>query len=100
MRQAAVGHGETPRFCVAGALKRGLGRMQSVQALEIVGQTDQSPLTRSIGQTTQRELAEAQHLLDDANNRFDRGFAQAIESIADAGTEFVGHFFFGGSIFG
>ena len=71
-----------------------------MQTFEIVGQTDQSPFASSVGQTSKRELAEVQHLLDDANDRFHRGFAQAVEGIANLGTELVGHFLFGGSIFG
>ena len=85
-------------FWYGGALKQDLGRLQGVQALEIVGQTDQSPLASSVVQVPKRKLAEAQHFLDDANHRFHRGFAQAVERITDVGTELVGHFLLGGSI--
>ncbi len=74
--------------------------MQDMQTLEIVGQTDQGPLASEVDQTPKGELAEAQHLLDDANDRFNRRLAQAIEAIADVGAELVGHYFYGGSILG
>jgi hypothetical protein len=43
-----------------------------MEVLEIEGQTDQTPLTRSSLCATQGELAEAQHLFDDPDHRFDR----------------------------
>src|SRR6266700_5653684 len=42
-----------------------------MEALEIERQTDQAPLARRRRDPTQGELAEAQHLLDDADHRFD-----------------------------
>ena len=68
-----------------------LASQQHVQSFEIEGQTDQAPLARRGRQIAQRELAEAQHFLDDANHRFDRAFAQAIDRLPDVRLEFVGH---------
>ncbi len=52
-----------------------------MEALEIEGQTNQAPLTGSLD-TSQRELAEAEHLLDDADYRFDGAFACAVDGFA------------------
>ncbi len=46
-----------------------------MEALEIERQTDQTPLARRRLDTPQGELAKAEHLLDDADHRFDRAFA-------------------------
>src|SRR5258708_39382290 len=62
-----------------------------MEALEIEGQTDQTPLTCCCLDTSQRELAEAQHLFDDANHRFDSTFACSIDRFAQGGSELVGH---------
>src|SRR5260221_5326151 len=62
-----------------------------MEALEIEGQTDQTPLTCCCLDTSQRELAEAQHLFDDANHRFDGTFACSIDRFAQGGSELVGH---------
>ena len=52
-----------------------------MEALEIEGQTDQAPL-ESFGQfTAQGELAEAQHLLDDADHRFDGALHCSIKNL-------------------
>ena len=40
-----------------------------MEALEIESQTDQTPLTSSGLNTSQGELAKAEHLFDDANHR-------------------------------
>ena len=42
-----------------------------MEALQIESQTDQTPLASSSLGPTERELAEAQHLLDNADHRFD-----------------------------
>jgi hypothetical protein len=39
-----------------------------MEAIEIEGQTDQTPLTSCRLDTSQRELAEAMHLFDDADH--------------------------------
>src|SRR6266852_2758896 len=62
-----------------------------MEALEVESQTDQTPLTGSGLDPSQGELAEAQHLLDDADHRFDRAFACAIDRFAQRGPELVGH---------
>ncbi len=46
-----------------------------MEALEIEHQTDQAPLESLRLNPTQGELAEAKHLLDDAEHRFDGAFA-------------------------
>src|SRR5260370_25185747 len=63
-----------------------------MEALEIEGQTDQAPLTSDRLDTSQRELAEAEHLLDDAGHRFDGAFACAVDPFAQRRPELVGHF--------
>ena len=62
-----------------------------MEALKIESQTDQTPLeSRSLG-STQRELAEAQHLLDNADHRFDGAFASPVDGFAYRCLELVGH---------
>src|SRR5207237_1523763 len=55
---------------------------EGMEALEIERQTDQAPLARRRRDPTQGELAEAQHLFDDADYRFDRAFAYPIDRFA------------------
>src|SRR5437016_12501919 len=62
-----------------------------MEALEIEGQTDQTPLARCRRDPTQGELAEAEHLFDDADYRFDRAFAYPIDRFAQRGSQLVGH---------
>src|SRR2546421_6737711 len=62
-----------------------------MEALEIERQTDQAPLARRRRDPTQGELAEAKYLLDDADHRFDRAFACAVDRFAQRGSELVGH---------
>ena len=50
--------------------------------LQVVGQTDQAPLTSRCQQASQRKLAEPQYLFDDADDRFHGRFAQAIDLLA------------------
>src|SRR5712691_11818337 len=66
-----------------------------MEALEIEGQTDQAALTSGRLETAQRELAEAEHLLDDADHRFDGAFACAVDRFAQRRPELVGHFHLG-----
>ena len=63
-----------------------------MEALEIERQTDQTPLARRRLDTPQGELAKAEHLLDDADHRFDRAFACPVDGFAQRGPELVGHF--------
>src|SRR5258706_11629576 len=65
---------------------------QGMQPLQIERQTDQTPLASSGMLATQRELAKAQHFLNNANHRLDRAFAQAINRFPNRGLELVGHF--------
>jgi len=53
-----------------------------MEALEIEGQTDQTPLASRRQFPAQGELAKAQHLLDDADHRFNRTFACAVDGFA------------------
>src|SRR5258708_13106584 len=62
-----------------------------MEALEIERQTDQAPLASGRQDSTQRELAEAQHLLDDADYRFDGTLACAIDRFAQRCSELVRH---------
>jgi hypothetical protein len=62
-----------------------------MQAFEVPGQTDQTPLTRRCGQAAQRKLAKAQHLLDDTNDWFDGTFALAVNRSTDVSLQFIGH---------
>ena len=56
-----------------------------MEALEIEGQTDQAPLASGGQFTAQGELAEAQHLLDDADHQFDGAFACPVDRFAQRG---------------
>src|SRR5260370_34247894 len=69
-----------------------------MEAFEIESQTDQIPLTGSSLCTTQRELAEAQHLLDDPDHRFNGAFACPIDRFAHCRFELVGHLDLGARI--
>jgi len=71
-----------------------------VKAFEVEGQTNQTPLTSRCSGPAQRELAKAQHLLDDPDHRFDGGFARPIDRFAQGGLEFVRHFHLGARILG
>jgi hypothetical protein len=62
-----------------------------MEVLEIELQTDQAPLASGRQDPTQGELTEAQHLLDDADHRFDSTFACAIDRFAYRCPELVRH---------
>src|SRR5205807_6229500 len=62
-----------------------------MEALQIESQTDQTPLASSSLGPTERELAEAQHLLDDADHRFDGAFASPVDGFAQCCLKLVGH---------
>ena len=53
-----------------------------MEALQIESQTDQTPLASRRQFPAQGELAKAQHLLDDADHRFNRAFACAVDGFA------------------
>ncbi len=55
-----------------------------MQPLQIERQADQTPLATSGLLAAQRELAEAQHFLNNADHRLDRAFAQAINPFPTA----------------
>ena len=67
------------------AVALGLGPKDGMEALQIESQTDQTPLASRRLRATQGELAEAQHLLDDADHRFDGVLACAIDRFAQGG---------------
>ena len=87
---------------VSKSRERGLGLAahQHVHPFQIVGQAHQTPFPDHRHQAPQRELPKAQRFLDDANDRFHRGFAQAVDDLADVGLEFVGHLDDGAGILG
>jgi hypothetical protein len=62
-----------------------------MEALEIESQTDQTPLASRCLGTAQGELAEAQHLFDDPDHRFDGTLARSIDRFAQRRLELVGH---------
>ena len=62
-----------------------------MEALEIEGQTDQTPLARRRRDPPQGELAEAEDLFDDAEHRFDCAFACPVDGFAQRGSQLVGH---------
>lgn len=57
-----------PRLCV-----------QDVHTLQIESQTNQASFACDSCQAAQRELSEAQDLLDDPDDGFDRTLAQAVD---------------------
>src|SRR5262245_26868603 len=69
-----------------------------MQALQIERQTDQAPLTSGCLLAAQRELTEAHHLFDDADDWLDRAFAQAIDRLSNRSFELVGHLHLGTGI--
>jgi hypothetical protein len=83
-----------------GAITPLSSKLQGMQSFQIVGQTNQGPLATSSEQATQGKLTEAQRFLDDANDRLNRRFAQAVDAFADGGPQLVGHEFFGRSLLG
>src|SRR5258708_21411590 len=71
-----------------------------MEALEIESQTDQTPLASRRLDPTQGELAEAQHLFDDPDHRFDGAFACPIDRFAQHRPELVRHLDLGACILG
>ncbi len=71
-----------------------------MEALQMESQTDQTPLASRRQFSAQRELAEAEHLLDDADHRFDGAFACAVDGFAQGSPELVGHLHLGTRLFG
>src|SRR6266496_5998058 len=69
-----------------------------MEALEIEGQTDQAPLASRRLSTTQRELAETQHLFDNFDDRFDGAFASPIDRFAHRCLELVRHVYLGACV--
>ena len=66
-----------------------------MEAFEIESQTDQTPLASRRRCPAQGELAEAQHLFDDPDHRFDGAFACPVDRFAQGGLELVRHFHLG-----
>src|SRR5258708_3307860 len=82
------------------AVTLGLGPEDGMEALEIESQTDQAPLASRRQFPAQGELTEAEHLLDDADHRFDGTFACAVDGFAQGGLELVGHLDLGTGVHG
>src|SRR5260370_30974006 len=71
-----------------------------MEALEIESQTSKTRLVSRCVDTAQGELAKAQHLLDDADHRFNRAFACAVDGFAQRRPELVGHLDLGTRVLG
>jgi len=71
-----------------------------MEALKIESQTDQAPFAGGGQFPAQGELAGAQHLLDDADHRFNGAFARPVDRFAQRGLEFVGHLDLGTRVLG
>ncbi len=67
------------------AVAHRLGPEDGMEALQIESQTDQTPLASRRQFPAQRALAEAYHLLDDPEHRFNRAFACAVDGFAQGG---------------
>ena len=80
--------------------QRELMAQQNMQSFQVERQADQTPFPRSGDQTPQRELAEAQHLFDNANHGLDRAFAQTIDGFANVCLKLVSHLDHGAGIVG
>src|SRR5947209_18897879 len=70
-----------------------------MEALEIESQTDQTPLAGGRLDTSQGELAEAEHLLDDPDHRFNRVLARPVDRFPQCRLELVGHLDLGTRVF-
>src|SRR4029453_5870510 len=62
-----------------------------MQTLQVECDTYQTPFASGGPQATQRELAKAQDVFDNAEHWFDCTFSQAVDCPANVGLEFVGH---------
>lgn len=63
---------------------------QDMQALEVEGETNQAPFASSFVLATQRELAKAQDLLDDADDGLYGALACAVDELAKFSLQLVG----------
>src|SRR5947199_7603375 len=70
-----------------------------MEALEIESQTDQTPLESLRLDPAQGELAEAEHLLDDPDYRFNRVLACPVDRFPQCRLELVGHLDLGTRVF-
>src|SRR6267143_6251591 len=62
-----------------------------MQTLQVECHTHQTPFASGGPQATQRELAKAQEVFDNAQHRFDCTFSQAVDRTANLGLELVCH---------
>jgi hypothetical protein len=60
-----------------------------MQTLQVECHTHQTPFASGGLQATQRELAKAQDVFDNAQHRFDCTFSQAVDRPANLGLEFI-----------
>ena len=75
------------------APSRGPLQLELVQALAVVGQRHQVPLTGHLVEAAQRESGEAEGRLDDAEDRLDGLLAQPVQRTAFLAVELGGHDF-------
>src|SRR5258708_7923058 len=68
---------------------------KDMQALEVVGQTNERPLTGGSKQAPQGELPKPQAFFDNTNNWLDSAFAQTIDFTPQIRLKFVAHLDFG-----
>ena len=71
-----------------------------MEALEIESETNQAPLASRRSDPSQGELAEAENLFDDPDDRFDGAFACSVDRFAQGGLELVRHFYLRACIIG
>jgi len=62
-----------------------------MQALQVECHTHQTPFASGGLQATQRELAKAQDVFDNAQHRFDCTFSQAVDRPANLGRSIYQH---------
>ena len=62
-----------------------------MQTLQVECDTHQTPFASGGPQATERELAKAQDVFDNAQHWFNCTFSQAVDCTANVGLEFVGH---------
>src|SRR5215204_3027869 len=68
-----------------------LSPAQTMQALQIIRQTHQTPLARHLRQSAQRKLPEAQYLFDDPKDRLHGTFAPPINQAPPLRAQFMTH---------
>ena len=87
----------SPRLAAVGAVRLGMGSLTAKdrQALEVVGQTNERPLSGGSKPARQAELPKAQGCFDNANDWLDSAFAQTLDFRPPLRLKVVGHLDFG-----